>query len=61
MLIEKTPGISLESKEIKPINLEGNQPRRLVGRTDAKVEAAVFWSSDANRRLIGKVPDDGKD
>ena len=23
--------------------------------------APVFWSSDANRRLIGKVPDAGKD
>ena len=27
-------------------------------RTDA---APVFWSSDANRRLFGKVPDAGKD
>ena len=60
-MLEKTPGSPLKSKEIKLVNLKGNQPRRLVGRTDAKVEAAVFWSSDANRRLIGKVPDDGKD
>jgi len=28
-------------------------------RTDA--EAPVFWSSDANRQLTGKVPDAGKD
>ena len=27
-------------------------------RTDA---APVFWSSDVNRRLFGKVPDAGKD
>ena len=59
--MEETPGISLESKEIKPINLKGNQPWRLVGRTDAKFEAPVFWLSDANRQLIGKVSDDGKD
>ena len=29
--------------------------------TDAKAEASIFWSSDANRELIGKVPDAGKD
>ena len=29
--------------------------------TDAKAEAPVFWSSDANRQLIGKVLDAGKD
>jgi len=33
----------------------------LIGRTDAKAEAPVFWSPDANSRLIGKVPDAGKD
>ena len=27
----------------------------------AEVEVPVFWSSDANRWLIGKVPDAGKD
>ena len=29
--------------------------------TDVEAEALVFWSSDANRQLIGKVPDAGKD
>ena len=29
--------------------------------TDAEAEAPVFWSSDAHRQLIGKVPDAGKD
>ena len=28
---------------------------------DAEAEVPVFWSSDANRRFIGKVPDAGKD
>ena len=32
-----------------------------VGRTDAEAETPVFWWSDANSRLIGKVPDAGKD
>ena len=31
------------------------------GRTDAEAEAPVFWSSDANRQLFGKEPEDGKD
>ena len=31
------------------------------GRTDAKAEAPIFWSSDTNRQLIGKVRDAGKD
>ena len=30
-----------------------------TGRTDA--ETPVFWSSDVNRKFIGKVPDAGKD
>ena len=38
----------LDSKEIKPINLKGNQPWILIGRTDAEVETTVFWSSDVN-------------
>ena len=29
--------------------------------TDAGAETTAFWSPDANSRLIGKVPDSGKD
>ena len=60
-MLEKTPENPLDSKDIKPINLKGNQPRILIGRTDAEAETPVFWSSDMKRRLIGKVPDAGKD
>ena len=52
---------SLDSKEIKPVNLKGSQPWMLIGRIDAEAETPVFWSSDVNSRLIGKVPDAGKD
>ena len=48
MELEKTPESPLDSKEIKIVNLKGNQPSILVGRTDAEVETPVFWSSDAN-------------
>ena len=61
MVLEKTSERPLDSKEIKPANLKGNQPRILIGRTDAEAETPVFWLSDANRGLIGKVPDAGKD
>ena len=59
MVLEKTPESPLNSKEIKPVNLKGDQPQIFTRRTDA--EAPVFWSSDANKRLTGKVPDAGKD
>ena len=52
---------SLDSKEIKPVNLKGNLPWILIGRTDAEAESPVFWSPDVNSQLIGKVPDAGKD
>ena len=49
MVLEKTPERHLDSKEIKLVNLKGDQPRILTERTDAEAEAPVFWSSNANR------------
>ena len=59
VVLEKTPEIPLDNKEIKPVNLKGGQHWRFTGRTNA--EAPVFWSSDVSRQLTGKVPDAGKD
>ena len=61
MVLEKTLESLLDSKEIKPVKLKGDQPRIFTRMTDAEVEAPVFWSSDVNSRLLGKVPDAGKD
>ena len=61
VVLEKTPESPLDCKEIKPVNLKGNQPWIFVGRTDAEAETLVFWSLDANSWLIGKDPDAGKD
>ena len=58
VVLEKTPESPLD---IKPVNLMGNQPWILIKRTDTEAEAPVFWSSDANSWLIGKVPSAGKD
>ena len=60
-VLEKTPESPLDSKEIKPVNLKGNQPWILFGRTDAEAEAPLFWSPNANSQLIGKVPNAVKD
>ena len=57
VVLEKTPESPLDSKEIKPLYLKGI----LLGRIDAEAETPVFWWSDANNRLIGKVLDAGKE
>ena len=52
---------TLDSKEIKPVNPEGNKPWIAIGRTDAKAEAPIFWPPDMKSQLIGKDPNAGKD
>ena len=47
VVLEKTTKSALDSKEIKPVNLKGDQPCIITGRTDAEAKAPVFWSSDA--------------
>ena len=53
MVLEKTPESSLDSKEIKPVNLKGDQPW-LLQKSDAAAETPVLWSSDENSWLTGK-------
>ena len=59
--MEKTLESPLDSKEIEPVNPEGNQPWLFIGRTDAEAEASVLWPPDAKNWLIENDPDDGKD
>ena len=61
MVLEKTPESPLDSMEMKPVDLKGNQPWILAQRTDAEAETPVFWSFDMNSWLIGNIPDAGKD
>ena len=61
VVLEKTLENHLDSKEIKPVSLKGNQPWILTGKTDAKAEVPIFWPPDVNHQLIGKDPDTGKD
>ena len=61
MVLEKTLESPLNSKEIKSVNPNGNQPCILIGKTDAEADAIIFWPPDAKSRLIGKDSDAGKD
>ena len=62
-VLEKTLESPLDCKEIKPVNLKGNQPWIFFGRTDteAEAEAPIPWPPDAKNWLIRKDPDAGKD
>ena len=51
----------LDCKEVKSVKPKGNQPRISTGRTDAVVEAPIFWPLDAKSWLIRKDPNAGKD
>ena len=57
MVLEQTLENPLDSKEVKPVNPEGNQPWMFIGRTDAEAEAPVLWPPDGKTWLIGKNPD----
>ena len=61
MVLEKTLESPLDSREIKPASLNGNQPWIFIGRTEAEAEASILWLPDAKNRLIGKHPETGKD
>ena len=61
VVLEKILERPLDSKEIKPANRKGNQPRIITARINAEVEAPIPWSRDVKSRLIGKDPDAGKD
>ena len=57
MVLEKTPEGPLNSKEIKPVNLKGNQPWILVGGTDElKLKLPYFghvmWTDSLEKSLI---------
>ena len=60
MVLKKTLVSPLDCKEIKPVNLKGNQSWICIGRTDAEAEAPILWPPEAKSRLTGKDRDAGK-
>ena len=61
VVLEKILDNPLGRKEIKPVNLKGNQSWTFIGKTDAKAETPILWPPDASSQLIGKDSDVGKD
>ena len=61
MVLKKILKSPIESKEIKPVNPKGNQPRIFTGRTDAEAEPLILWPPGRKSQLTGKDPDAGKD
>ena len=55
-MVLKTPESPLDSKEIQPVNLKGNQPWIFTGRTDAEIEAPGFrhliWTADSLEKSL---------
>ena len=61
VVLEKTLESPLDCKEIKPVNLKGNQSWIFIVRTDAVAETPIFRPPDVKNRLLRKDPDAGKD
>ena len=59
-MLENTLESHLDSKETKPVNPKGNQPRILIGRTDAEAEAPILLPPDVKNAFTGKDPVAGK-
>ena len=60
-MLEKTLESPLDSKEIKPVNPQGNQPWIFIRRSDAEAEILLLWPPEAKSQLFRKDPDAGQD
>ena len=60
VVLGKTLESPLDCKEIKPVNLKGNQSWIFIGRTDTEAETPILWPPVAKNWLIGKQPDAGE-
>ena len=43
VMLEKTPEIPFDSKEIQPVHRKGNQSWIFIGRTDVEAETLTLW------------------
>ena len=60
MFLEKTLESPLDSKKIKQVNPWGNQPWKIIERTDAEPEAPILGPPEVKNWLIWKDPILGK-
>ena len=61
VVLEKILESPLDCKEIKPVNLKGNQSWIFIVRTDTEAEPPILWLPDGKSWLTGKDHDAGKD
>ena len=60
VVLEKTLESPLDYKDIKQVNLKGNQSWIFIVGADAEAETLILWLPDAKNWLFGKDPDAGK-
>ena len=48
-MLEKTLGNPLDSKEVPPVHLKGNESWVFIGRTDAEAETPILWPPDKKK------------
>ena len=60
VVLEKTLKSPLDSNEVQPVNLKGNQSWIFIGRTEAEA-GPIHWPSDVKSWLSGNDPDAWKD
>ena len=60
VVLEKTLESPLDSKEIQPVHLKGNQSWIFIGRTDVEAETPILWPPDVKSWFIWKDADAGK-
>ena len=61
VVLEKTLENPLDSKEVQPVHLKGDQSWILFGRTNAEAETPILWPPGVKNWPTGKDPDAGKD
>ena len=61
MVLEKTLKSPLDCKDIQPVHSKGDQSWVFIGKTDFESETPILWQPDANKGLIRKDTDAGKD
>ena len=60
VVLVKTLESPLDSKDIQPVNVKGNQSWIFIGMTDSEAET-LLWPPHVKNWLIGKDPDAGTD
>ena len=51
VVLEKTPEIPFDCKEIQPVHPKGNQPWIFIGRTDVEAKTPILWPPDVKNWL----------